>query len=317
MNPKLSVFADARGGWFTRADAMDCGYSDSELRRRLRSGQWSRLSRDVYVEPGGPSAGEATWDRAKRLHLLKTRAVINRLGPGAVVSHQSAAVLHGLPTWGLDLSRVQVTKATGRTRSDSIADVHRSRFDPGELTVVDGLPVVTPARAVTESACVSSYEVGVVLGDAALHSRLVSPEALVATADRHSAWHGSPAARAAARFANGLSESVGESRLRVLLANHGLPEPELQVEIRDASGRLIGRVDILLERVLIVEFDGATKYGNADDLVAEKWREDDLRSHDYQVIRVGWQDLDHPLTTANRIRQALPSVVGAPTRRGR
>jgi hypothetical protein len=61
----------------------------------------------------------------------------------------------------------------------------------------------------------------------------------------------------------------------------------LQVEIRDASGRLIGRVDILLERVTIVEFDGATKYGNADDLVAEKWREDDLRSRGYQVVRVG------------------------------
>ncbi|WP_327636893.1 type IV toxin-antitoxin system AbiEi family antitoxin domain-containing protein [Kribbella sp. NBC_00482] len=317
MNPKLSVLADARGGWFTRADAMDCGYSDSELRRRLRSGQWARLSRDVYVEPGGSSTGEAAWDCAKRLHLLKTRAVLNRLGPGAVVSHQSAAVLHGLPTWGLDLSKVHVTKAGGRTRSDSIADVHRSRFDPGELTVVDGLQVVTPARAVAETACVSSYEVGVVLGDAALHERLVSPEALVATADRHSAWHGSPAARAAARFANGLSESVGESRLRVLLANHGLPEPELQVEIRDASGRLIARVDVLLERVCVVEFDGAMKYGNAEDLVAEKWREDDLRSRGYQVVRVGWSDLDHPLTTANRIRQGLPSVGGAPTWRGR
>ncbi len=253
MNPKLSVLADARGGWFTRADAMDCGYSDSELRRRLRSGQWARLSRDVYLEPGASPAGETSWDRAKRVHLLKTRAVLNRLGPGAVASHQSAAV----------------------------------------------------------------YEVGVVLGDAALHERLVSPEALVATADRHSVWHGSPAARAAARFANGLSESVGESRLRVLMANHGLPEPELQVEIRDASGRLIARVDILLERVCVVEFDGAMKYGNADDLVAEKWREDDLRSRGYQVVRVSWSDLDHPLTTANRIRQGLPSVGGAPTWRGR
>jgi hypothetical protein len=317
MNPKLSVLADARGGWFTRADAVDCGYSDSELRRRLRCGQWSRLSRDVYVEPGASPADEASWDRAKRLHLLKTRAVVNRLGPGAVVSHQSAAVLHGLPTWGLDLSQVHVTKASGRTRSDSIADVHRSRFDPGELTVVDGLQVVTPSRAVAETACVSSYEVGVVLGDAALHERLVSSEALVATADRHSVWHGSPAARAAARFANGLSESVGESRLRVLLANHGFPEPELQVEIRDASGRLIARVDILLERVLVVEFDGAMKYGNADDLVAEKWREDDLRASGYQVVRIGWPDLDHPFTTAHRIRQSLPAVGGAPTWRGR
>ncbi|MEV6895243.1 type IV toxin-antitoxin system AbiEi family antitoxin domain-containing protein [Kribbella sp. NPDC051137] len=133
------------GGWFTRTDAMESGYTDSELRRRLRTGQWSRLSRDVYVEDTGPPAGETSWDRSKRLHLLKTRAVINRLGPGAVVSHQSATVLHGLPTWGLDLSKVHVTKASGRTRSDKIAELHRSRFESGDIAVVDGLHVVTPA----------------------------------------------------------------------------------------------------------------------------------------------------------------------------
>ncbi|GAA1582655.1 hypothetical protein GCM10009742_29380 [Kribbella karoonensis] len=124
---------------------MESGYTDSELRRRLRTGQWSRLSRDVYVE----------------------------------------AVLYGLPTWGLDLSKVHVTKASGRTRSDKIAELHRSRFESGDIAVVDGLHVVTPARAVVEAACTSSYEVGVVLGDAALREGLISPDLLVATADRH------------------------------------------------------------------------------------------------------------------------------------
>ncbi|WP_427890208.1 type IV toxin-antitoxin system AbiEi family antitoxin domain-containing protein [Kribbella sp. GL6] len=303
MNPKLTVLTDARGGWFSRADAMESGYTDSEIRRRLRTGHWSRLSRDVYVEPTAARPDQPAWERAAALHILKSRAVIARMGPGAVVSHQSAAVLHGLPTWGLDLSKIHVTKPRGRTRSDTIAEVHRSRFDPGEVTVVDGVQVVTPARAVAETAGATSYEVGVVLGDAALHNRLVTREALVATADRHSGWQGSPAGRAAARFANGLSESVGESRLRVLMANHGLPEPELQVEIRDRRGRLIARVDTLLGGLTIVEFDGAMKYGDAQSLVAEKWREDNLRALGYQVVRVGWPDLDDPYVTAERIRR--------------
>ncbi len=246
MNPKLSVLTAARGGWFTRADAIAAGYSDSELRRRLRAGQWSRLTRDVYVEPAGWPTGESPWERARRLHLLRTRAVVDRMGSAVVVSHQSAVVLHGLPTWGLDLTRIHVSRVRGRQRSDAGVDVHRSRFAPGEITVVDGLPVVTPARAITETACVSSYEVGVVLADAALHQRLVTPESLMTTADRHRYRSGSPAARAAVRFADGLSESVGESRLRVLMANHGLPAPTLQAEIRDPAGRLIGRVDFLL-----------------------------------------------------------------------
>jgi hypothetical protein len=305
MNPKLSVLTAARRGWFSRADAIASGYSDSELRQRLRAGRWSRLSRDVYVEPGTWPSDEPSWDRARRLHLLRTRAVVDRMGGGVVVSHQSAAVLHGLPTWGLDLTKVQLTKPVGRARSDAVTDVHRSRFDPGEITVVDGLQVVTPARAITETTCVSSYEVGVVLADAALHQRLVTAEALMATADRHQFWTGSPAARAAARFADGLSESVGESRLRVLMANHGLPAPALQVEIRDADGRLIGRVDFLLPGQLVVEFDGALKYGETPEAVlAEKWREDRLRARGYRVIRVSWVDLDHPRATVDRIRRA-------------
>jgi very-short-patch-repair endonuclease len=206
----------------------------------------------------------------------------------------------------LDLARVQLTKAAGRARSDGLAEVHRSRFEPGEVTVIDGLRVVSPARAITEATCASSYEVGVVLADAALHQRLVTPEALITTADRYQFWHGSPAARTAARFADGLSESVGESRLRILMANHGLPKPSLQAEIRDQHHRLIGRVDFLLAPRLIVEFDGAVKYGDtADAVLAEKWREDRLRARGYRVVRASWADLGQPQATADRIRDAL------------
>ncbi len=313
MNPKLSVLTAARRGWFTRADALEAGYSDSELRRRLRAGQWSRLTRDVYVEPDGWPNGESAWDRARRLHLLRTRAVAERMGSGVVVSHRSATVLHGLPTWGLDLTRVHVSRARGRQRSDGIAQVHRSRFEPGEITVVDGLRVVSPARAIAETTCVSSYEVGVVLADAALHQGLVTADALVTTADRHRYWLGSPAARAAARFADSLSESVGESRLRVLMANYGLPTPTLQAEVRDRSGRLVGRVDFLLSGRLIVEFDGALKYGDSGDAVLrEKRREDRLRECGYRVLRTSWADLDQPHATADRIRRATEEPQAGP-----
>jgi hypothetical protein len=305
MNPRLKVLSASRRGWFTRSDALDAGYTASELRLRVRQGRWLRLSRDVYVEPSGWPADERPWERARRLHVLTTHAVIARMGPNAVVSHQSAAVLHGLPTWGLDLTRVHVTRAARRARSDNTVVVHRSPQDADHITVVDGLRVTTPDRSIAESACVSSYEVAVVLADAALHQRPITPDRLVATADRHKHWIGSPAARAAARFADGLSESVGESRLRVLMANEGIPTPRLQVVIRDHDDRFVGRVDFLLPGRLIVEFDGAQKYGGgSDEVLAEKWREDRLRELGYQMVRVSWDDLDRPRATAARIRGA-------------
>jgi hypothetical protein len=305
VNRKLEVIAAERKGWFTRADALAAGYSDSELRRRVRNGQWLRLSRNSYTEHRDGPSDEPPWERAVRLHLLKLRMANERLGD-VVVSHQSAAVLHGLPTWGLDLARVHITRSAGRIRSGTTVAIHRSPVGPDEITETDGVRATSVERAITEVTCTTSYEVGVVLSDAALRRQLTTPDRLVAGVGRHRGWRGSPAAWAAARFAAGASESVGESRLRVLMANHGLPEPQLQVEIRDENGQLIGRVDFLLGTRLIVEFDGALKYGDtADAILAEKWREDRLRERGYQVIRVGWGDLDRPTLTAARLRRGL------------
>ena len=312
MNPKLRFLAEERGGWFTRADTALAGYSDSELRRRLVRGRWSRLCRDAYVEPGH-WPDEPPWERTKRLHLLTARAVVHRVGDDVVISHQSATLLHGLPSWGLDFDRVQVTRTAGRVRSDRTMQTHRSSLAPADITEVLRLPCTSPARAVIETICASTYEVGVVLSDAALREGLVRKEQLPAMADRLQCWPGSPKARAAARFADGRSESVGESRLRVLMANHGLPEPELQVEISDQSGRFVGRVDILLLRWLIVEFDGDQKYAGdpANAVLAEKRRENRLRELGYSVIRIDWTDLDNPRATAVRLHRAATTIRAA------
>jgi hypothetical protein len=302
----LEVIAARRGGWFTRRDAFAAGYTDSEVRRRVRSGQWLRTSYNAYVEPGGEATDETPWERALRLYRMNIKIAFHRLGD-VVVSHQSAAALHGLPLWGTDLSKVHFTRSTaGRDRTGRNLRIHRSPVSDDEIVIVDGLPVTSVDRAILETTCTTSYEVGVVLSDAALRLGSVTQEELVDAVRRHRHWPGSPAALNAVQFANGLSESVGESRLRVLMANHELPKPELQVEIRDDDGDLIGRVDFLLLRRSIVEFDGASKYGaGADVVVAEKWREDNLRAAGYGVARVSWADLDQPHQTAHRLRRSL------------
>jgi very-short-patch-repair endonuclease len=305
MNRKLEVIAAGRGGWFTRPDALAAGYSDSQLRQRVRSGQWLRLSFNSYVDPRAWPTDEPPWERAIRLHRLNVQMAGERLGD-VVVSHQSAAMLHGLPVWGTDLARAHFTRVgSGRSRSSQGLQVHRGTTAVDEVVELGGIKATSVDRAIVETACTTSYEVGVVLADAALRMQLTSREQLADVVRRHRRWHGSPGAHAAVRFANGLSESVGESRLRVLMADHGLPEPELQVEIRDDAGRLIGRVDFLLLGVLVVEFDGAIKYDTADAVVAEKWREDRLRERGYGVLRLGWSDLNRPRDTAARIWKGL------------
>jgi very-short-patch-repair endonuclease len=106
---------------------------------------------------------------------------------------------------------------------------------------------------------------------------------------------------------DGRAESPGESRTRMVLSALGLPV-EPQVEIIDADGELVGRVDFLVADRVVVEFDGAVKYrgdSGADVLIAEKRREDRLRELGYEVVRVTWDELAHPERLHAKVRAAL------------
>ena len=161
-------------------------------------------------------------------------------------------------------------------------------------------------RAAVEAVCESSYEAGVVLLDAVLRQRAATRDELAQVVHQLRYRTGAPRAANAVRFADGRSESVGESRLRALMADHGLPPPELQADLFDGRRALLARVDFLFRaQRLVVEFDGELKYGSTGDLVAEKWREDRIRELGYAVIRLGWSDLDKPVRTVRRVQAAL------------
>ncbi len=49
MNPKLSNRAEAYGGVFSHTDVLACGYTEGQLRERLKAGAWMRLRRGYYA----------------------------------------------------------------------------------------------------------------------------------------------------------------------------------------------------------------------------------------------------------------------------
>jgi hypothetical protein len=304
VNEKLAVLATRQGGVFSRQDALNCGYSTSQIRAMVGSEAWRRLCRGLYttmtIEKDLPP-----WEKGTREHRLATSAALRSLTGDVVVSHQSAVVDYNLPTWGLDLTRVHVTRRDnvgGRVTSGVVQ--HNSQLPTGSVWLRDGRHVVAPARAIIEVACTSGYEPALVIADQALRTGVVSLRALEFALCDAEYWPHSPWAKQVLAFCSALSESVGESRLRMLMDHHGLPTPILQAPIlRD--GVPFAWVDFLIaEFSTVVEFDGLMKYGDASVLVREKRREDDIRELGYQVVRVIWSDLDRPARTAERIRQA-------------
>ncbi|MGW6198343.1 type IV toxin-antitoxin system AbiEi family antitoxin domain-containing protein [Kribbella sp. NPDC055110] len=308
MNERLRLIAAQQGGVFSRRQALAGGCTHEQIVRCLRDGSWEQIRRGQYAEKLDLTV-LPPWERARFVHLRQVHAAMNAMRPNSVaVSHQSALVLHGMPIWGLDLSRVHVTRMDGQS-GGLVAGVqhHLGVLTAADLTVVDGRLVTNVARAALESACTTSFEVGVVGFDAALRGGHLGEDDVLRLRSASTFWPGSATARQALRFGNGLAESVGESRLRVLMHEHGLPEPRLQTEFHDRHG-LIGRVDFDFDGYnLVVEFDGALKYGGGSPevLIQEKRREDRLRALGLTVVRTNWSDFDHPALLAASLLQSL------------
>ena len=168
MNMKLAAIAANRGGWFDRMDAITAGYSDDQIGIRVRDGQWVRLCQGAYAEPGADDESRTGWDRAIWRHVRAAKAIYHRLGGRAVVSHQSAVLLHGVEVSDLDLSRVHLTRVAGFGRSSSSVCQHAARppvVDPVDL---DGVRLTPGPRSVVEAIRGASYWVAVAVVDAAL-----------------------------------------------------------------------------------------------------------------------------------------------------
>ncbi len=293
-----------------RSLALADGYDDKEIARNRRSGLWSSVRRGAYV---GSASAEGLTRRAR--HGLLIRATVTKLRRPAVVSHVSAAVLHGLPLWSVPLTAVHVTRnPAAKSDSDRNLICHVCRLDPDEVTVVDGVAVTSPTRTVLDLGRLIGFTPAVIAADEALHRGLTSPELLSSSLEN---MHGTRGSRNAARvvnFADGRSESVGESRSRVLLAESGLPTPDLQVPVYAEDGFFLGRGDFgYAEEKMIGEFDGQVKYGRllrpgqsaGESVFEEKRREDAIRDAGWQVARWTWPDLDVDGLVAARVQRAL------------
>ncbi len=285
------------------------GRSDPEIRALHRSGEWSALRPGVYL----PTVLSRALDPADR-HAIVVRERARALGAGSVVSHTSAAILHGLPLWQITPGPVHVTRRR-RSGTNKTGSLHVHPGGDGfPVVTLDGVAVTGAARTVVDVARTVPFEQAVVIADAALHRSLVTPGELVTEANAAAGQRGAKRAAAVVAFADGHSESVGESRSRVVLHRLGMPKSDLQVEVANAGGKVIGRCDFGYPAVRIAgEFDGRVKYGRllrpgeqpGDAVFAEKLREDALRDAGWIVIRWIWDELDRPQVIAVRLRRAF------------
>jgi hypothetical protein len=258
---------DAQCGIVDRAQAKRAGFSDRQIWHRLRSGRWQRVHEGVYATFSGPVS-----------HDARLWAALRKAGDGAMLSHETAAEVHGLIDKPASKT-IHITVPVGRrpVRRGSIRGVviHRSgqsrpqlpftwklprtRIEDTVLDLIDAAPTFQAAygwiaRAVTR--------------DLATVSML---RAALTTRRR---------ARYRAELAVAFGESDGgvHSGLELRYARdveraHGLPAAQRQA-FREIAGRAHYRDNWYSEYRVCVEVDGPAYH--RDEQVWKDKRRDNL-----------------------------------------
>lgn len=312
MNRPPAPPRDLNGVVRLRRDLLAEGMTDTQIDCQVRTRRLHRVRYGAYVP-------HDVWESctAEDRHRLRARAVLARAHDATALTHVSSLVERGVPLWGVPLDTVHTTREqperAGRRQDDWVP--HRGRLGPGDVEVLNGVPVSTAARSAFELTTVVGVEAGLVAVNRLLHMGAMTVNDFRAKMQEHAQWPGRLTANVVLRLADGRLESVGEDRFRFFVHRQGLPVPEPQLEIRDEKGRLVARLDFAWpELKVFVEFDGRSKYvrhrreGESLEqfLMREKQREELVcLLTGWTCIRVTWADLARPERLAARIRNVL------------
>lgn len=303
LDPHLARIARENDGLVTRTLTTAGHLSPSLLRASLRGGAVRRIRDGVFVS----TERWASANRHERF-VLTVRGIL-LTHPDWIASHHAALALHGLPLHDVDLDVVDVVGAFRASKIRPGLRAHLATAEQLTHAAEQDPRCVSVADACVLTAAASGFAAGLVAMDAALHRNLVTVEQLRAALTLPGARYGIGAARAAIEATDRACESPGESLTRALLVQAGF-DVRSQVWLADTDGN-IGRVDFLVGDRVVVEFDGAVKYDGIDgkrELVKEKRREDRLRAAGFRVVRVMWEDLQHPERLTRRIRRELDAA---------
>jgi hypothetical protein len=317
VDAELAGIAARQGGFFFRRQALACRYTEPEIAARLHTGAWGKVRHGAYAT----REVVAALDDGGR-HVLTVRAAVASLTGRVVVTGHSALAVMNVPLWGVDLDEVHVHREDGKTsrREAGIAH-HVGELPESEIVEIDGLLLARPERIAFDACRTSDFEAGVVMVDGLRRRGPFDVERAKALIEAHRDHAGSIRASRVVHFSRARAATVGESRARVLMARIGLPEPQLQHHVTDASGALIGITDFYFEEFgTVAEFDGKLKYGRAlyersgriedvdlgDVVWQEKRREDSIRDQGDEVVRLVWFELDgHDRQVTERFRRAF------------
>lgn len=286
----------ANGRPFRFRDAESLGFSRHRLHRALCTGDLRRALRGVYVDASVPDD-----------HDLRLRCLSLVCPQYAVVFGRTAAWLYGVDAFSPAERHVltpecAVPHRRGRPRHADIRVVERQINSADVAT--GPVKVTTPLRTALDLARDLHRPMALAALDAFAHAGLVTGAQLRAAVEEHRHRPGVRQARALIPYVEPLTESPGESWLRLRLLDAGFPRPVAQVSL-GSKGREVYRIDLGYPAYRLgIEYDGREHHSSADQ------RRRDARRRDAVESRWGWQLLSCDLGDVMGRHPAVELAVG-------
>jgi hypothetical protein len=288
---------NAQSGVVSRQQANDAGWADEAIERRIRSGSWQRLQRGVYATFSGTPPREA-----------KLWAAVLRAGPGAVLSHATAAEIHDLIDKPVSKIHLSVPAQRNPSKRSPIrgAVVHRGRGLVAEWQPPWQLPRTSVEDTVLDLvASARTFDDAYGWISAAVGRRLTTPGLLgkALTSRSRMRWRGWVAA-ALEDAADGVHSPLERHYVHGVERPHGLPAARRQAKRRHGSG--MRYLDNLYEEYgLCVELDGAAAHP-----AEGRWRDTRRDNVNFvqgaRTMRYGWPDVtEHRCRTAAEVGTVL------------
>jgi hypothetical protein len=286
----LSELAARQWGVVSLAQLRALGLSSDAVERRARSGRLHRMHRGVYAVGHTRLGREGRW-----------LAAVLAYGPGAVLSHRSAA-----SHWDLldtQQTRIDVTAPRGRHGTPGIR-LHTSRsLDARDTTSHEAVPITTVARTLLDLAATArSHELERALAQA-MYLRVYDHRAITAVVARSNGHRGTAVLTQATALEPKVTRSRWEVRMLKLVRDHGLPVP-LTNEPFHAPDHGECKPDFHWPaHRLIVETDGWHAHGTRAAFESDRAKDAALTAAGFRVVRFTW--LTEDATIVRRLKALL------------
>ena len=278
--------ASSQAGAISRQQLIEAGLNRKTISRRLERGRWQQLFRGVYaVFSGLPSRETWLW------------AAVLRAGDGAVLSHQTAAELHGLIDYPVDVIYITIP-STRRVAARGMIIRISGRIEQARQ------PNRALPRTSVEETVLDLVHVSAGFDDAcgwitkACANRLTTEEKLrAALAVRKKMRWRAELDDVLAAAGSGIHSVLEYRYLHDVERAHGLPRSRHQVRVV-IDGKVVYRDVYYEEYQAAVELDG--RLAHPDE---ERWRDshrdNQASARGVETRRYSWQDVyAHPCETA-------------------